>query len=85
VTLYKGIALSFRKTLTVFLSLASPHANNGIPTSSPETVDELEVFFEMEIQGSPFSGKRHFHDDIPVSRQALYGYLYGTSYAYNQY
>jgi len=68
VTLYKGIALSFRKALAVFLSLASPHANNGIPTSFPETVDELEVFFEMEIQSGPLSGKGHFHDDIPVSR-----------------
>jgi hypothetical protein len=68
VTLYKGIAFSFRKTFAVFLGLASPHANNGIATSPPETVDKLEVFFEMKIQSDPFSGKGHFHDDIPVSR-----------------
>jgi hypothetical protein len=63
VTLYKSITLSFRKALAVFLSLASPHANNGIPTSLPETVDYLEVLFEMEIQSGPFSGNGHFHDD----------------------
>jgi len=74
VTLYKGIALSFRKPLAVFLGLTSPHMNNGIPASSSETVDEFEVFFEMEIQSGPLSGKGHFHDDIsslaPVLRQS---------------
>jgi hypothetical protein len=68
VTLYEGSALSLRKTFAVFLGLASPHANNGIASSYPETVDQLEVFFEMEIQSGPFNGKGHFHDDIPVSR-----------------
>ena len=68
--LYKGIALGFRKPVAVFLGLTSPHANNGIPASSSETVDEFEVFFEMEIQSGPLSGKGHFHDDIPVSRQS---------------
>jgi len=68
VTLYKRITISFRKALAVFFSLAPPHSNNGIRTSFPETVDELEVLFEMEIESGPFSGKRHFHDDIPASR-----------------
>jgi hypothetical protein len=67
-TFYKSIALGFRKTLSIFLGLASPHANNGIATGFPETVDELEVFFEMDIQRGPFRGKGHCHDDIPVSR-----------------
>jgi hypothetical protein len=46
-TLDKSIALSFRKALSVLLCLASPHANNGISTSFPETVDQLEMRFEM--------------------------------------
>jgi hypothetical protein len=67
VTLYKRVAFSFRKALAVFFSLVFPHANNGIRACFPETVDELEVLFEMEIQSGPFSGKRHFHDDIPAT------------------
>jgi len=68
VTLYKSSALSFRKALPVLLRLASPHANNGISTSFPEAIDQLEVLFEMQIQSGPFGGKGHCHDDIPVSR-----------------
>jgi len=68
VTLYKSIAFSFRKALAVFFSLVFPHANNGIRTSFPESGDQLEMLFEMEIQSGPFSGKGHFHDDIPAKR-----------------
>ena len=48
-TLNKGVALEFRKTVAVLVGLAPPHADHGITARSPETVNQSGVVLEMAI------------------------------------
>jgi hypothetical protein len=56
-------ALKFRKMVATLVSLAPPHAKDGIAIGCPETADQPGVVLEMAIQGGPLSGKRPSHNE----------------------
>ena len=59
----KRFALKLRKAVANLVSLAPPHATDGIAIGCPETVDQLGVVLEMASQGGPLTGKRPLHDE----------------------